>query len=74
MKQIYITMLCTKICYFAMNFILAVKIPFTIQRGGMKKVNKNIFLFVDPVTRVLANGNRTIETVTKRYVSQIQPI
>ena len=26
----------------------------------MKKVNKNIFLFVVPVARVLANGNRTI--------------
>ena len=36
----------------------------------MKKVNKNIFLFVDPVARVLVNGNRTIETVTKRYLSQ----
>ena len=29
------------------------------MRGGMKKVNKNIFLFVVPVARVLANGNRT---------------
>ena len=37
------------------------------MRGGMKKVNKNI---VDPVARVLASGNRTIETVTKRYLSQ----
>ena len=36
----------------------------------MKKVNKNIILFVDPVARVLANGNRTIEKVTKRYLSQ----
>ena len=58
-----------------MNFSLAVKRPFKIQRvyfmrGGMKKVNKNIFLFVDPVARVLAYGNRTIETVTKRYLSQ----
>ena len=26
------------------------------MRGGMKKVNKNIFLFVDPVARVLVNG------------------
>ena len=33
-------------------------------------MNKNIFLFVDPVARVLANGNRTVETITKRYVSQ----
>ena len=40
------------------------------MRGGMKKVNKNIFLFVDPVARVLANGNRTIETVAERYLSQ----
>ena len=40
-----------------MNFILAVKIAFKIQSGifyeggggGMKKVNTNIFLFVDPV-------------------------
>ena len=32
----------------------------------MKKVNKNIFLFVDRVARVLVNGNRTIETVPKR--------
>ena len=40
------------------------------MRGGMKRVNKKIFLFVDPVARVLANGNRTIETVTKRYLSQ----
>ena len=38
--------------------------------GGMKKVNKNIFLFVDPVARVLVNGNRTIKTVTKRYLRQ----
>ena len=29
-------------------------------------MNKNIILFVDSVARVLANGNRTIETVTKR--------
>ena len=36
----------------------------------MKKANTNIFLFVDPVARVLANGDRTIETVTKIYVSQ----
>ena len=27
------------------------------MRGGMKKVNKNIFLFVDPVAGVLAHGN-----------------
>ena len=40
------------------------------MRGGMTKVNKNIILFVVPVARVLANGNRTIETVTKRYLSQ----
>ena len=40
------------------------------MRGGMKKVNKNIVLFVDPIDRVLANGNRTVETVTKRYLSQ----
>ena len=33
------------------------------MRGGMKKV-------VVPVARVLANVNRTIETVTKRYLSQ----
>ena len=38
---------------------------FCSEWGGMKKVNENIFLFVDPVARVLANGNRTIETVTK---------
>ena len=31
------------------------------MRGGMKKVNKIFFLLVDPVARVLANGNRTIE-------------
>ena len=43
---------------------------FCNEWGGMKKVNENIFLFVDPVARVLANGNRTIETVTKRYLSQ----
>ena len=36
----------------------------------MKKLNKKIFSFVDPVARVLASGNRTIETVTKRYFSQ----
>ena len=36
----------------------------------MKKVNKKIFLFVDPVARVLATGNRTIETVMKRYLRQ----
>ena len=52
-----------KICYFAMNFILAVKRPFKIQsgifyeRGGMKTVSKNIFLFFDPVARVLAHRN-----------------
>ena len=40
------------------------------MRGGMKKVNKNIVLFVVAVARVLSNGNRTIETVTKRYLSQ----
>ena len=34
------------------------------MRGGIKKVNKNILLFVDLVARVLANGNRTIEKVT----------
>ena len=68
--------LCTKICYFATNFILAVKIPFKkykgvyFMRGGMKKANKIYFLFVVPVARVLANVNRTIETVTKRYLSQ----
>ena len=33
-------------------------------------MNKNMFLFVVPVARVLVNGNRTIETVTKRYLSQ----
>ena len=37
----------------------------------MKNVNKNIFLFVVPVARVLANGNRTIETVTKRSQPRI---
>ena len=46
--------LCTKICYFATNFILAVKIPFKkykgvyFMRGGMKKVNKNIFFICCP--------------------------
>ena len=46
-----------------MNFILAVKIPFKVhrgifyERGGTKKVCKNIFLFFDPVARVLAHGN-----------------
>ena len=40
------------------------------MRGGWKKVNKDIFLFVDSVAGVLANGNRTIETVTKIYLSQ----
>ena len=39
----------------------------------MKIGNKNIFLFVDPVARVLVHGNRTIETVTKRYLSQNNP-
>ena len=38
--------------------------------GRDEKMNKNIFLFVDPVGRILANGNRTIEAVTKRYLSQ----
>ena len=33
-------------------------------------MNKKYFLFVVPVARVLANGNRTIETVTKRYLSK----
>ena len=40
------------------------------MRGGMKNVNKNIVLFVVPVAKVFANGNRTIETVTNRYLSQ----
>ena len=45
-----------------MNFILAVKRPFKVHRGifyekGGMKVNKNIFLFFDPVARVLARGN-----------------
>ena len=40
------------------------------MRGGMKKVNKNIFLFVVQVARVLVNGNRTIETVTKINLCQ----
>ena len=35
-----------------MNFILAVKRPFIIQRGRMKKVNKEYFVFVDPAARV----------------------
>ena len=35
----------------------------------MKKVN-NFFIFVNSVGRVLANGNRTMETVTKRYLRQ----
>ena len=39
------------------------------MRVGMKKVNKNIF--VDPVARVIANGNRTIGTVTKRSQPEI---
>ena len=30
---IYIMRLCTKICYFATNFILAVKIPFKKYKG-----------------------------------------
>ena len=34
------------------------------MRGGMKKVNKKIFFICCPVARVLANVNRTIETVT----------
>ena len=60
---------------FCKEFHLAVKIPFKIQRGIFyewrdEKVNKNIFLFVVPVARVLVNGNRTIETVTKIYLSQ----
>ena len=33
-------------------------------------MNKNIVIFVVPVAKVLANGNRTMETVTKRYLSQ----
>ena len=60
-----------------MNFILAVKnllnytgIFYEQWGGGVKKVGKYKFLFFDPVARVLANGNRTIETVTKRYLSQ----
>ena len=69
--------LCTKICYFAINFILAVK--YLLKYKGVyfmkgcikKKGNKNIFLFVDPVAGVLANGNRTIETVTKRCQPKI---
>ena len=46
-----------------MNFILAVKRPFKLhmgifyERGGMKKVSKYIYLFFDPVARVLAHGN-----------------
>ena len=53
---------------FPMNFILAVKIPFKIQRGIFyegrdEKSYTNILLFVNPVARVLANRNRTIETV-----------
>ena len=36
-------------------------------------MNKILFLFVDPVASVLAHGNRTIETVTKIYVSQNNP-
>ena len=40
------------------------------MRGGMKKVNTNIVLFVVPVARLFTNRNRTIETVTKRYLSQ----
>ena len=40
--------------HFATNFILAVKIPYKIysfvffKRGGMKKVNKNIFFICCP--------------------------
>ena len=35
------------------------------ERGGMKKVNNN--LFFDPVARVFVHGNiETIETITKR--------
>ena len=36
----------------------------------MKKVNTFFYLFVDPVDMVLANGNRTLEMVTTRYLSQ----
>ena len=46
-----------------MNFILAVKSPFKVhrgifyERGGVKIVNSNIFIFYDPVARVFAHGN-----------------
>ena len=46
-----------------MNFILVVNRPFKVhmgifyERGGIKKVSKNIILFFDPVARVLAHGN-----------------
>ena len=41
-----------------------------MSREGMKKVSKYTFLFFDPVARILARENRTIETITKRYRSQ----
>ena len=60
---------------FCNEFHFSCKNTFKIQRGilsgGMKKVNNNFFLFVDPVARVLRN--RTIETVTKRCLSQKIP-
>ena len=52
------------------------KEPFYDWKHGIQRFMRHassaihIFLFVNPVARVLANGNRTIETVMKRYVSQ----
>ena len=54
-----------------MNFILALKRPFTVDSGifyeGRDESDLKIICF-DPVARVLAHVN--IETVTKRYLSQ----
>ena len=36
-------------------------------------MNKNIFLFVVPVARVLVNGNRTIETLRKDISAKNNP-
>ena len=57
-----------------MNFILAVKIPFKLQRGGMKKVNKDIFYFVDPIARVLANGNNRngYEKISQQKITNLK--
>ena len=44
----------------------------TDNPGARGKSEYNFFF--DPIARVLAHGNRTIETVTKRYLRQTLPI